>query len=122
MTVLGATGRTGRLVVDRAPARGHRVTAIVRQSAHRIPGATGVNTEPALHADHRIPRAGFLAGTPSGGYTAAALACCAGFAVWNTCGPGPRSPSERAGGQFLPVRFRTRAHRLGEVRFAETFS
>ena len=47
-TVLGATGRTGRLVVDRALARGHDVTAVVRPSASAAlaPAAKVVTADP----------------------------------------------------------------------------
>ncbi|BDU00774.1 NAD(P)-dependent oxidoreductase [Nocardia sputorum] len=48
IAVLGATGRTGRIVVDRALARGHRVTAIVRRATTAAPaqGATVVTADP----------------------------------------------------------------------------
>ncbi|WP_040778765.1 NAD(P)-dependent oxidoreductase [Nocardia pneumoniae] len=48
IAVLGATGRTGRIVVDRALARGHRVTAIVRRPAQLAPapGLTVVTADP----------------------------------------------------------------------------
>ncbi|MFF7938139.1 NAD(P)-dependent oxidoreductase [Nocardia gamkensis] len=48
IAILGATGRTGRIVVDRALARGHRVTAIVRRAANTVPapGMTVVTAEP----------------------------------------------------------------------------
>ncbi|WP_040791833.1 NAD(P)-dependent oxidoreductase [Nocardia paucivorans] len=50
IAVLGATGRTGRLVVDRASARGHRVTAIVRptSTAAAVPGSTVVTADPGV--------------------------------------------------------------------------
>ncbi|WP_063020884.1 NAD(P)-dependent oxidoreductase [Nocardia niwae] len=48
IAVLGATGRTGRMVVDRALARGHRVAAIVRPATTAAParGATVVTADP----------------------------------------------------------------------------
>ncbi|MEU2033764.1 NAD(P)-dependent oxidoreductase [Nocardia amamiensis] len=48
IAVLGATGRTGRMVVDRALARGHRVTAIVRPTTTpaRAHGSTVVTADP----------------------------------------------------------------------------
>ncbi|MEU1547415.1 NAD(P)H-binding protein [Nocardia sp. NPDC005745] len=48
IAVLGATGRTGRIVVDRALARGHRVTAIARRAADTVPapGVTVVTADP----------------------------------------------------------------------------
>ncbi|WP_051162910.1 NAD(P)-dependent oxidoreductase [Nocardia brevicatena] len=48
IAVLGATGRTGRVVVDRALARGHHVTAIVRPTTAAAPvrGATVVTVDP----------------------------------------------------------------------------
>ncbi|MET9027044.1 NAD(P)H-binding protein [Nocardia sp. NPDC004168] len=48
IAVLGATGRTGRMVVDRALARGHRVTAIVRPAttAASALGSTVVTADP----------------------------------------------------------------------------
>ncbi|MGW5377810.1 NAD(P)-dependent oxidoreductase [Nocardia sp. NPDC003999] len=48
IAVLGATGRTGRMVVDRALARGHRVTAIVRPATTAAPtlGSTVVTADP----------------------------------------------------------------------------
>ncbi|MGW4718513.1 NAD(P)-dependent oxidoreductase [Nocardia sp. NPDC004260] len=48
IAVLGATGRTGRMVVDRALVRGHRVTAIVRPATTAAPalGSTVVTADP----------------------------------------------------------------------------
>lgn len=48
IAVLGATGRTGRILVDRARAHGHHVTAIVRQTAHwaHVPGTTLLTADP----------------------------------------------------------------------------
>ncbi|MGW4327766.1 NAD(P)-dependent oxidoreductase [Nocardia sp. NPDC004573] len=48
IAVLGATGRTGRILVDRALARGHRVTAIVRRAptAASARGATIITADP----------------------------------------------------------------------------
>ncbi|WP_459549190.1 NAD(P)-dependent oxidoreductase [Nocardia sp. X0981] len=50
LTILGATGRTGRVLVDRALARGHHVTAIVRQTTHWAPppGTTVITTDPCI--------------------------------------------------------------------------
>ena len=46
LVVLGATGATGRLVLDRALADGHRVTAVVRSAEHD-PFPDGVRTQRA---------------------------------------------------------------------------
>lgn len=50
IAVLGATGRTGRLVVDRALTRGHHVTAIVRPTATAasVRGSTVVTADPCV--------------------------------------------------------------------------
>ncbi|RDI46852.1 NAD(P)-dependent oxidoreductase [Nocardia mexicana] len=57
IAVVGATGRTGRLVVAQALARGHRVTAIVRRAGSLTP-APGLTI---VAADPTAP--GALAGT-----------------------------------------------------------
>lgn len=50
IAVLGATGRTGRVIVDQALARGHRVTAIVRRAGSYIPapGSTVIVADPTV--------------------------------------------------------------------------
>ncbi|MGW4350518.1 NAD(P)H-binding protein [Nocardia sp. NPDC004582] len=50
IAVIGAAGRTGRVVVDRALARGHRVTAIVRRAGSftPAPGSTVIVADPTL--------------------------------------------------------------------------
>lgn len=50
IAVLGATGRTGRMVLDEALARGYRVTAIVRRagSLAPAPGLTVVTADPTV--------------------------------------------------------------------------
>ncbi|MRH87897.1 NAD(P)H-binding protein [Nocardia sp. SYP-A9097] len=48
IAVVGATGRTGRVIIDRALARGHRVTAIVRSAGSfaPAPGLTEIVADP----------------------------------------------------------------------------
>ncbi|MGW3278409.1 MULTISPECIES: NAD(P)-dependent oxidoreductase [Nocardia] len=48
IAVLGATGRTGRMIVNEALARGHRVTAVVRRAGSLGPaaGLTVVTADP----------------------------------------------------------------------------
>jgi putative NADH-flavin reductase len=45
LTVVAATGRIGRLVVERALAAGHDVTAVVRNPANLPPGVTSFRAE-----------------------------------------------------------------------------
>lgn len=50
IAVVGATGRTGRIIVEQALARGHRVTAIVRRagSLSPAPGLTVLVADPTV--------------------------------------------------------------------------
>ncbi|MFE3756393.1 NAD(P)-dependent oxidoreductase [Nocardia tengchongensis] len=50
IAVLGATGRTGRVIVDHALARGHRVTVIVRRAGSfaPAPGSTVIVADPTV--------------------------------------------------------------------------
>lgn len=54
--LLGATGRTGRLVVDQALARGHSVTAVVRaRTALQAQPRLNIAPIDPLHADRLAP-------------------------------------------------------------------
>jgi len=50
LAIVGATGRTGRILVDQALARRHRVTAIVRRAGNLgpEPGLTTVTADPTI--------------------------------------------------------------------------
>ena len=55
--VIGAAGRTGRLVVDRAVAAGHTATALVRNPESYRPSAAGVRVVAGDEKAHEITRA-----------------------------------------------------------------
>ncbi|MEU8660755.1 NAD(P)H-binding protein, partial [Actinoplanes philippinensis] len=65
VVVLGATGRTGRLIVTEALRNGHQVTAAVRNPAS-VPAAPGLRVERAdvRDADSLTGRSGCRSRTP----------------------------------------------------------